>query len=505
MGQHADDLALTLQAQLDAINEDAVRLHFASSALDMMADSVSAIVGDLGITGEIADASDGELTLLVSDLRRTADSITRAQTAAEQAGAAVAAAQEAYHALPEGKLSFTQRAALTAGGTIALPGIGTVAATVAGEIWSNQRESDRESAAKKALTNLAAAITDATVTLHAGPDYGGDLTPQAILPATAPIDQAPVSAPSATGTTSRWLTTSGVSAWSAAGTSPAATAGTTPWTTTGTGSSLGTTTDTGTLTGSPTGSTNGSTTTIGGAPVGGTSPVGGGTTSADGTVSGYVPGGGTTGTGLGIGTTPGLGGLGGSSGQGSGLGGSAAGAGALAGGVAVGGAALGAAGVGRLGGSPTALGAGLGIGGGLGIGATGTGAGAGSGTAGGTFLGGGQGATAGAGSRSTSGASGSGLTGTSGRSGLVAGSSTTASTTPGAGQGSTTLGPQGGGAGAAGGSAKSRRTTASGYLAPQLEDDDTPTSAALTARARAGSRDQLPTAPEPDLEADESW
>ncbi|GAA3818926.1 hypothetical protein [Cellulomonas soli] len=452
MGDKADDLGRTLDADLAALGQDASQVAAMSSASTMYADGLRAIVGDLGITGSTGDAASDKISVLTTQFLSVADRFDALSASAQAATTAIEKAQAAYAELPDGELSVWQKAALTAGGAVVVPGVGAVAAAVAAQLWSNERENGREQAAGEALSVLQMEL-DAALVAGSGTRSSDDSSREA-LPPTGTDQSTRAGASSSSGTAGNGSTAGNHITWTDAPTNSI----TTP----------------------TTGVTSGS----GPSPLVGVTPAAGGTTSstggtwADGHLSGgTVPGGLSSG---GVGST------GWSTSSGSGLGatsgfGGAAG-GALAGGLAVGGAALGTSGLARAASS-----------GSFGSLPSGTAAGLGSSRSG--VLGG---------SGSTAGSAASTLRGTSGSS-LTAGSSsaTTSTGTAGTARGGSSSGMMPGG-GTSGKASEKRRRTSGGLIAPAFDEDDAQVAVPLSAGARAGSRDQLPALADVD-EPDDTW
>src|SRR6478735_7797132 len=179
MGQHADDLSASLDAEVGSLHDDTDQLGLISNAVSTYAQSLRSMATDLGIGGDTADVAGQSFAALATAIVNTADRFDGVAASAATARAAILQAREDYRSLPDGELSGAEQAALTVGGTIALPGIGTVAASIAGSIWSNQREEEREKAAQKAIATLNASLQAASSSfppathLPDGPTDGG--------------------------------------------------------------------------------------------------------------------------------------------------------------------------------------------------------------------------------------------------------------------------------------------------------------------------------------------
>lgn len=173
MGQNADELAKTAQISQDAVDqseEDVANLRTAATSLDQMSQDLHRMSADLGIEGDSADAAGIAFRDLASTLATNADDLDRAVGSATSARQAIVTARQSFAELPGGDLSPAQKAAIAAGGTIVMPGVGTVVAAVAAEIWGNQREEERESAAQQALLALQQDMSSAQ-----GQLYGTDV------------------------------------------------------------------------------------------------------------------------------------------------------------------------------------------------------------------------------------------------------------------------------------------------------------------------------------------
>ncbi|WP_147463630.1 hypothetical protein [Cellulomonas triticagri] len=500
MGKRADELGLTLDADMDAmrltgrgLGESAAEARSAHAALTEIPET-------LGLGGLSGDAATSRLLDIARKIDAVGTNLMRLEAAAKEAQGAVKSAQSDFHALPDGALTFAERAAITAGGTILMPGIGTVAADKAGSIWSNQREQARERAAEQALSRLASLVEGIDVPRASARDgYSSDSIDTTEQPSGQP-DVSRSAEPrgysptvGGTGSGTRSVGTIGTG-------TPGVGTSWQPPVSSGLDTGLGGG-STGGSGGSGSGSTGGG--SIGGGTGGGAgsgagngSGIGGGVvpgsgdgSSSDGLVGGTVPGG----TGAGGGFLGGPGGSGsGASGSGS-LGG--VGAGGLAGGLTVGGAALGAAGLNRLAGGSAGAG-GLGGAGGFGGGSFG----------GGTFAaGGGYGAGASGAGGAQLGTSGSALSGST--SGLGQGSQTGAAGAGASGArsgGGMMGGPMGGGG--AGASKDAKRRASGGLLAPDIDVEDGVRRHDLGAGAGAGGRDALPTpTTAPETTTDDEW
>src|SRR4051794_58392 len=178
MGQHADDLSASLDAEVGSLHDDPDQLGLISNAVSSYAQSLRSMATDLGIGGDTADRAGDSFAALATAIVNTADRFDGVAKSAGTARAAILQAREDYRALPDGELSVGERLALAAGGTVALPGVGTVTALVAGGIWSDQREAEREKAARKAIDTLNASLQAASSSfppathLPDGPDDG---------------------------------------------------------------------------------------------------------------------------------------------------------------------------------------------------------------------------------------------------------------------------------------------------------------------------------------------
>lgn len=481
MGKKADELGRTLDANLGAMTSTS--REFEAQVTD--ARGTARALGDLperlGMGGLSGTAAAARLTSISAMAEELGARLAALQGAAESAERAVQAAQQDFHALPDGELSFGERAALTAAGTVVMPGLGTLGGMAAGDVISDRREAARERAATSALASLEAQVMGITLP-STTPRYS--VTPiedDIETPGTTGTDTgvntrggyAPTGGSAGPGASGVRVTdgAAGIvgSSWQPPTSTPVSTIGDDGGTGTGgTGPRVGDTwTNPGVGTG---GSGSGSSGSGGGAGSGvgpGYVPGSGDGSSSDGLVGGTVPG--STGGGNSSGSFFGGSGGAGANGSGSGLG---LGAGGLAGGLTVGGAALGGAGLNRL------AGGGAGGMGGSGFGGVGMG-----GAGGSVPLG-----TIGA---ATPGASGSGLSGST--SGLGQGTQTGAAgaAASGARSGGMMGGPMGGGAGGAGGAGQSKRRGSSGLLAPIIEVEDGAQRPALGTGAGAGGRDAL--------------
>ncbi|WP_168216969.1 hypothetical protein [Cellulomonas sp. Y8] len=472
MGDKADQLRLTLDADLGTMTStgDALRRHAESAG--RTATGIGNVASELGLDGDTAVAAEGRLAQVASNIQAMVTRLEQLESAATSARDAISRAQDAFHELPPGELSFAERAGITAAATVALPGVGTVTGLAASEILSRQREATREQEANAALNQLASDLE--LIQMDSTDRFGFEA-----------LDTSAHDTPSGPGSTGgpgvRGVgpATSGSTGGSAGGSSGTVTTGSAAivsptWHSPGAGV-VGTEGGAG---GTPSGSTGGGHISpgpnLGGGGSGNGSGLGGGHvpgsgdgTSSDGLIGGTIPGGSGSGGGAFLG---GSGSSGGGANSLAGLG-----AGGLAGGLTIGGAALGGAGLNRL-----AAGGAGGMGGIGGLGGAGSVGGLGAAT--GVPLG-----TVGAGT------SGSGLSGST--SALVQGSQAGAAGggASGARAGGMMGAPMGGGGGA--GAAKgSKRRGSGGLLAPDIDVEEGAERPDLGAAARAGGRDSLRSA-----------
>lgn len=468
MGDSANQLQRTLDADLGTITSTGDALGAQVKTAETTATGVGGLAGELGLDGESAVAAEGRLGQVATRIQSVMADLEQLQAASVAAHDALSRAQDAFHQLPDASLSPLERAGLAA--TAVAGPIGLAGGAAGAAVLLGRKEAARESEADRALAALSNDLDSIAVT-PAGRDSGFEA-----LDTTSHDPATGGSTPGGTGVRSF-----GTNGTGSLGGTPV------PGWTPGTGSTGGTSTVAPTWTapevggglGTGSGGSAGSGATIGGgvgSVIGGSgSGIGGGHvpgtgdgTSSDGLVGGTVPGG----SGSGAGGSYGSGGGSGSNGSGSGLGLSAGG---LAGGLTVGGAALGGAGLNRLAGGGAG---GLG-GGGLG----------GVGGAGGSMSLGALGATS-----SGAGTSGSGLSGSA--SGLAQGTQTGApgAAASGTRAGSMMGGPMGGGGGG-GASSSSKRRGSSGLLAPDIQVEDGADAPDLGNAARAGGRDSLRAVP----------
>ncbi|MCU1433118.1 MAG: hypothetical protein JWP95_2223, partial [Actinotalea sp.] len=148
---------------------DSYQVDGVATSLDQTAASLRTISSDLGITGDGADAAWDQFTLIAQELNKQADHFTKAATVARSAQEAVQTAKAAYEALPSGDLEWWQKAAVAAGGMVVAGPAGAVTGAVAAEIWGNEKEREREEAARRALDALTLSMSDASLGL---PDPG---------------------------------------------------------------------------------------------------------------------------------------------------------------------------------------------------------------------------------------------------------------------------------------------------------------------------------------------
>ncbi|RMI13547.1 hypothetical protein [Cellulomonas triticagri] len=492
MGDRADALKLSLHADLNAM--DATSRDLAAAADDVIATarSLSGVKDKLGMGGLSGDAASARIASIAGDIKGLAQYLDGLQAVADESQRAIIAAQRSYRDLPDGEMSWAERAAFTAGGAVVMGPAGAVGGTLAANTLSDRREQAREREASRALRSLESGL--GAITMPRISRGGIDPIPQ------PPVPEPPTPQGGSTSTRTR----SGD--WNVRGTTPTgggvtsvpaspAVAPTSPGWQPPVSSGI----DTGLGGGSGSGSAgpgSGSGVGVGigsgpgsgsdGGTIGGTVPGRGDGSSSDGAVGGTVPGGNGSGGGF-------LGGSGGPGGAGAGSGSlGGVGAGGMAGGLAVGGAALGAAGLSRL------VGGGAGAGGFGGAGAAGGGS-----FGGGTFAaGGGHGAGAAGTQR---GAAGSGLSGST--SALGQGSQTGAASGAASGtrSGSGMMGGPMGGGGGAGASKDAKRRASGGLLAPNIDVEEGAERPDLGAGAGAGRRDALNAPVVTADAADDEW
>ncbi len=159
MGDHAEQLGRTRDANLGAMDTSVRQLSSYSSGMETTVDTLRAVGSEPGLEGAGADAATERFAALAREVATVADYLTTLAEGGAQATAAIVAAKQAYADLPDGELSWGERTGLTAATTVALPGFGTVTGVVAGEIISRQREAAREAAAAAALNRLDSSLS----------------------------------------------------------------------------------------------------------------------------------------------------------------------------------------------------------------------------------------------------------------------------------------------------------------------------------------------------------
>jgi len=494
MGEYAAQLGRTLDADLGAVQRQQDTLGSGGSTTEGTAAQLSDVSAGLQylMRGEAGEAAQSTLSSLSEDIATLSRHLTTLASAAGEARAAIADAQDSYHELPRGTVTPAERRELTQAGLFDAAG-NTTGLTPA--MLAAQREQAREQKASAALAALDGRLGLIAMPVGAEEDFV--------------IDDSPAGSSSTTGRSSSAVgpggygggvaggLTGGTVGGYGGGTGGSGSAVSPTWQQPGGsgvgvigggGSGVGTGGSGGGVVGP--GWSGGSGSGVGGGHV----PGAGDGSSADGSVGGVVPGGG----GAGAGGVQ-VGGAVGGTGSGGGLGGIGAGAGGLAGGLAIGGGALGGAALGRLG-AGGAGGAG-GLGGGVAGGAFGS-VGVGAGGRAGVSVGGvgAGGATGGLG------ASGSGLAGSTSTLGQGAQTGAAGGAASGARSGGGMTGaPMGGGAGA-GGAKDAKRRGSSGLLAPEIDVEEGAARPDLGAAAGAGGRDSLPAArPVTAARDDDEW
>ncbi|NKY12394.1 hypothetical protein HGA09_18595, partial [Cellulomonas hominis] len=319
MGDHANQLGRTLDADLGTITSTGDALGYQATAADQTATGLTSISGQIGLDGESALAAEGRLGEVAGRIQRMVADLERIQSAGAQARDALARAQDSYHALPDVKLSRTEQAQVTALALTPVVGAPTSAATAAALLA--RKEVQREQEASRALETLRGDLGAIQVQNVGTYDFQGPAGTDdpGTSGGSTPTGGTGVRGYSAGGTGSGGSGTG-------AGWSPGSTSGGAPvstgWTPSGSGdggagSGSGGSGGSGGGGGS-TGGTVGSGPVLGGGTGGGTVPGHGDGSSSDGVVGGTVPGG--AGSGGGFLGGPGGSGAAGGSGSGSGAG-----------------------------------------------------------------------------------------------------------------------------------------------------------------------------------------
>ncbi|NKY08341.1 hypothetical protein HF998_15360, partial [Cellulomonas hominis] len=152
MGDHANQLGRTLDADLGTITSTGDALAYQATAADQTATGLTSISGQIGLDGESALAAEGRLGEVAGRIQRMVADLERIQSAGAQARDALARAQDSYHALPDVKLSRTEQAQVTALALTPVVGAPTSAATAAALLA--RKEVQREQEASRALETL---------------------------------------------------------------------------------------------------------------------------------------------------------------------------------------------------------------------------------------------------------------------------------------------------------------------------------------------------------------
>ncbi|MBD3779962.1 MAG: hypothetical protein IE923_11955, partial [Micrococcales bacterium] len=158
MGERAEQLGRAREADLGVMDTSVRQLSAYSSDIEPTVETLRAVGSDTGIEGASSDAAADRFAGLAREVAAVADYLSSLADAGARATTAIVAAKTAYANLPDGELTFAERAGLTAAATVALPGFGTVTGIAAGEILSRQREQEREARAAAALRQLDASM-----------------------------------------------------------------------------------------------------------------------------------------------------------------------------------------------------------------------------------------------------------------------------------------------------------------------------------------------------------
>jgi len=102
MGQHADDLSASLDAEVGSLHDDTDQLGLISNAVSTYAQSLRSMATDLGIGGDTADVAGDSFAALATAIVNTADRFDGVASSAATARAAILQAREDYRALPDG-------------------------------------------------------------------------------------------------------------------------------------------------------------------------------------------------------------------------------------------------------------------------------------------------------------------------------------------------------------------------------------------------------------------
>lgn len=158
---NAAELAKTLQADTSTVLLDAADLESLQEPLQAVSTTLRRMSSDLGIEGLSGDAAKESLSKVASAMLHKVDALVGIAGIAKEAATAIATAQSAYYELPRGYLTPTERQKLIdAGSSTGLPYIEAGLAAA------------REDAAKKAVTTAADALKELARQLpEAGTDH----------------------------------------------------------------------------------------------------------------------------------------------------------------------------------------------------------------------------------------------------------------------------------------------------------------------------------------------
>ncbi|MBT0994257.1 hypothetical protein KIN34_08150 [Cellulomonas sp. DKR-3] len=147
--EKAAELAKTLDAAPDLAVDDAMDLRKLTTPLEEISERLGAMSGELGVSGKVAEAADEKILEIVRKLKAHADVVVDAAGVAQSAAGIVSRAQTEYQQLPSGQLSSWERREYEEAG--AGPGITYI---------EQARAQQRENEADKALTSMSNDLND---------------------------------------------------------------------------------------------------------------------------------------------------------------------------------------------------------------------------------------------------------------------------------------------------------------------------------------------------------
>ena len=176
----AAELAKTLQADVSAALADAADLEALQEPLQAVSTTLKRMSSDLGLEGLSGDAAKESLAKVAKAMLGRVDALVGIAGIAKEAATTIAAAQSAYHDLPRGYLTYTERQRLIeAGSTTGLPYIEAGLAAA------------REDAAATAVAAAATTLGELTKQLPEAADHYREDTPGGSSPGNGPGSRTP--------------------------------------------------------------------------------------------------------------------------------------------------------------------------------------------------------------------------------------------------------------------------------------------------------------------------